>query len=220
MKVKQVISTILVIVVLCCTLDLVPTTSVVYASGIQDMAKGNEQNFAAGDFTGIPNFIILKIECGPDNKLSVTMMKEDDYGTSDDGSWEAVGEVYFDDKKMGVFDLHNPTSTKGGGIEYQDGSSTYLLPWQITAPVTVKAILTATNTYPYNGGICTKHTSQTVRFEAEQVESPINIANLPLYLPLLLGLAGLIIVVCVGYQRYGTRIFHITRLFHLKEHRI
>ena len=74
MKVKQVISIILVIVVLCCTLVLVPTTSLVYASGIQDMAKGNEQYFAEGDLSDIPDLLIVKIECSPDNKLSVTIM--------------------------------------------------------------------------------------------------------------------------------------------------
>ena len=146
MKVKQVILAILVIVVLLPTLAVVSTSFEVYASSIQDMARVNEQNNCGETKTGIVPLIVEKIECGPDNKLSVTIKQD---GVKDDyayfGSWKAVAEVYFDDKKMGVFDLADPTTIEGGGIDYLYGSSTYLLPWEITTPVTVEVVIHASN---------------------------------------------------------------------------
>lgn len=216
MKAKQVILTILITVVLHCTLALVPTASLVYASGIQDVAKGNEQSFAGGDFTGIPDLTIANIDCGPDNKLLVTIINQDNMEVSYPYTWEAVGEVYFDDNKMGVFDLREPTSTKGGGIDCVDGSSTYLLPWEIPAPVTVRVTLIATNTHPVIDAIFTKTTSLQARFEIITIKTTSNTISgwtihVPPYLPLLLGLAGFIVVVLAIY---GSRLLLINRLFH------
>ena len=47
--------------------------------------------------------------------------------------------------------------------------------------------------------------------------TPSNIStNAVKYFPILLGLIGLGIVLWIGYQRYGTRLFHMKRLFRRK----
>ena len=59
--------------------------------------------------------------------------------------WSALAKVYFDGKEKGFFNLGSPTSTTGGGIDKPGGSSYYLLPWDITGPVTVAVIADDTN---------------------------------------------------------------------------
>jgi len=59
--------------------------------------------------------------------------------------WSALAKVYFDGKEKGFFTLGSPTSTTGGGIDKPGGSSYYLLPWDITGPVTVAVIADDTN---------------------------------------------------------------------------
>jgi hypothetical protein len=59
--------------------------------------------------------------------------------------WSALAKVYFDGKERGFFNLGSPTSTTGGGIDKPGGSSYYLLPWDITGPVTVAVIADDTN---------------------------------------------------------------------------
>lgn len=86
----------------------------------------------------LPDLIVSKIECGPGNKLSVTI-KNIGFGALP-GGWAALAKTYFDDEAKGSFDLTSPTSTSGGGIEEAGGSSTYLLAWDITAPVTVRVM--------------------------------------------------------------------------------
>jgi hypothetical protein len=107
----------------------------------QDWAAWAEAKIEAP--SELPDLIVSKIECGPGNKLSVTI-KNIGSGALPDG-WEAVAETYFDDEEKGFFNLTSPISTTSGGIEQPGGSSTYLLAWDITAPVTARVIADSTN---------------------------------------------------------------------------
>lgn len=107
----------------------------------QDWAAWAEAKIEAP--SELPDLIVSKIECGPGNKLSVTI-KNIGSGALP-GGWEAVAETYFDNEEKGFFDLTSPTSTTSGGIEKAGGSSTYILAWDITAPVTVRVIADSTN---------------------------------------------------------------------------
>jgi hypothetical protein len=115
-----------------------------------DSGQGSGQDWAAWAEAKIevaapelPDLIVSKIECGPGNKLSVTIKN---IGSGNlPGGWAALAKTYFDDEAKGSFDLTSPTSTSGGGIEEAGGSSTYLLAWDITAPVTVRVMADSTN---------------------------------------------------------------------------
>jgi hypothetical protein len=109
----------------------------------QDWAAWAEAKIEIAAPLELPDLIVSKIECGPGSKLSVTI-KNIGSGALP-GGWAAVAETYFDDEEEGFFDLTSPTSTSGGGIEEPGGSSTYLLAWDITAPVTVRVMADSTN---------------------------------------------------------------------------
>jgi len=109
----------------------------------QDWAAWAEARIEAVAPPELPDLVVTGIECGSGNKLSVTI-KNIGSGALPSG-WSAVAEAYFDGEKKGSFDLRNPTSTIGGGIEEPGGSSTYLLAWEITAPTTVMVIADSTD---------------------------------------------------------------------------
>jgi len=90
-----------------------------------------------------PDLIVDRIECGPGNKLSVTIKNVGSGALP--GGWIAVAEAYFDGAKRGAFDLKHPTSTVGGGIAKPGGSSTYLVAWDIARPVIVRVLVDPTN---------------------------------------------------------------------------
>ncbi len=108
----------------------------------QDITESNEKNNCREEVWVIeeelPDLIVDVIECSPDNKLSVTI-KNIGSGKLPSG-WSALADTYFDGVRKGSFDLTSPTSILNGGIDEPGGSSTYLLSWDITAPVTVKVI--------------------------------------------------------------------------------
>ncbi len=108
----------------------------------QNITESNEKNNCWEDVwvieEDLPDLIVEVIECSPDNKLSVTI-KNIGAGELPSG-WSALADTYFDGVKKGTFDLTSPTSILNGGIDEPGGSSTYLLSWDITAPVTVKVI--------------------------------------------------------------------------------
>jgi subtilase family serine protease/C1A family cysteine protease len=115
----------------------------VCADGGNDITESNEKNNCLEEVWVIeeetlPDLIVEKIECSPDNKLSVTI-KNIGSGNLPSG-WIALAETYFDGVRKGAFDLKYPTSILNGGISKSGGSSTYLVSWDITAPVTVKVI--------------------------------------------------------------------------------
>jgi len=209
----------------------------VYAHNRQDIAKGNEQS-NCGEEGGLypdeyPSLTIEKIECGPDNKLSVTVVvfpAAIKYGRYRD-EWEAGGEVYFDGEKMGVFDLINPTRPEEDIDFYSHGSYTYILPWEITAPVMVgvmvhaetvsdgyvtgsdayKKVLveplasTTTTTVPGPTQTVTTTVPGPTQTVTTTVPGPTQTPTI--YPTLLLGLIGFGIVLCIGYLKYGTRLF-------------
>jgi len=109
----------------------------------QDWAAWAEAKIEIAAPAELPDLIVSRIECGPGNKLSVTI-KNIGSGALPDG-WAAVAETYFDDEKKGSSDLTSPTSTSNEGIEKAGGSSTYLLAWDITAQVTVRVMVDSTN---------------------------------------------------------------------------
>ncbi len=120
----------------------------VYADSRQNIPESNEQNnyreeVWVAQVQNLPDLIVEKIECGPNNKLAVTL-KNIGSGAIPSG-WLAVADVYFDKVKKGFFDMAHPTSTLGDGIETPGGSSYYLVAWDITAPVTVTVIADATD---------------------------------------------------------------------------
>jgi hypothetical protein len=102
--------------------------------------ESNEQNNCRQEVwtQDLPDLIVGAIECGPGNKLAVTVKN---VGTAAlPAGWLASAQVYFNAQEQGFFDLRSPSSTTGGGIETPGGSSYYLLAWDITAPVTVMVI--------------------------------------------------------------------------------
>ncbi len=120
----------------------------VYADYRQQVAEGNEQNNSLEETWAaqLPDLIVDRIECGPGNKLLVTI-KNSGVAALPAG-WLAVADVYFDGVKKGSFGLNSPTSTTGGGIASPGGSSTYLLAWDILTAVTVRVVADATNGIP------------------------------------------------------------------------
>jgi len=91
-------------------------------------------------------------------------------------------------------------------------------------PVTVKVALFASEIFTSGEEKITKYTTHQEPFgittntvsDAGNTNAANGAIHFPSYLPLLLGLAGLIILVWAIYQRYGSRIFHIKRLFRRK----
>lgn len=83
----------------------------------------------------LPDLIVDKIECGPGSKLAVTVKNIG--AAALPAGWMALAEVYFNQQKMGFFDLRYPTTTTGGSIASPGGSSYYLLSWDITQQVSV-----------------------------------------------------------------------------------
>jgi hypothetical protein len=120
-----------------------PHTIRVYADWKQNIPESNEQNnyweevWVAKE-QKLPDLIIEKIECGPNNKLSVTI-KNIGTGAMPSG-WKALADVYFDKVKKGFFDMTYATSILNGGIDQPGGSSTYLVGWDITTLVIVTVI--------------------------------------------------------------------------------
>ncbi|MCX6087756.1 MAG: hypothetical protein NTV78_01105 [Caldiserica bacterium] len=91
----------------------------------------------------LPDLIVENIQCSGDNKLSVTIKNNSSEVLP--GGWTASAEVYFDGTKKGTFNLKNPTSTLGGGIEKANGSSTYITEWNINASTMVKVVADSAN---------------------------------------------------------------------------
>ena len=99
--------------------------------------ESNEQNNCLQEVwtLDLPDLIVSKIECGPGNKVAVTVSNT---GTgSPPAGWMALAKVYFNQQETGTFDLRSPTSTTGGGIDNPGGSSYYLLSWDISTLVNV-----------------------------------------------------------------------------------
>jgi hypothetical protein len=122
-----------------------PVIVMVIADSTDSITESNEQNNSKEEKIEplLPDLIVSKIECGPGNKLSVTIKN---IGSGDlPAGWTATAKAYFDDEEKGFFGLTSPTSTSGGGIEKAGGSSTYLIAWDITAPVTVRVIADSNN---------------------------------------------------------------------------
>ena len=168
----------------------------------------------------VPSLSIEKIECSLDNKLSVTLVLQPAVmpGQPWEDIWEAEGKVYFDGEEIGVFDIRNPSYPEVGIDSYSYGIYTYLLPWEITAPVMVKVVVYATAIVEVVGW--THYPSSRVS-EQELVEPISNPSTTPsntstpiststnsiVYLPPLLGFIGLSLVLLICYQKYGKRLF-------------
>jgi hypothetical protein len=121
-----------------------PHTIKVVADWRKNIPESNEQNnyweeVWVAEEQKLPDLIVEKIECGPNNKLSVTI-KNIGSGAIPSG-WKALADVYFDDAKKGFFDMTHATSVLNGGIDKPGGSSNYLIGWDITSPVTVVVIV-------------------------------------------------------------------------------
>lgn len=121
----------------------------------------------------LPDLIVEKIECGPGNKLSVTI-KNIGSGRLPSG-WRAIADVYFDGIKKGFFDLTAPTTTTAGGIEEPGGSSTYLLAWDITEPVTVRVVVDSTNEI--------RESNEQNNVKEEKLEPPVTPTVTPTPIP-------------------------------------
>ena len=172
----------------------------------------------------VPSLSIEKIECSPDNKLSVIIVLQPAQKSAGpwEDIWEAEGEVYFDGEEIGVFDIRNPSYPEDGIDSYSYGMYSYLLPWEITTPAMVRVIIHTTATVEVSNW---RHYPNRYVSGQELVEPIVNTSLEPIpntsnrsviYLPLLLGLIGLGLVLWIVYQRYGTRLFHTKRLFHRK----
>ena len=162
----------------------------------------------------VPSLSIEKIECSPDNKLSVIIVLKpaEIPGGPWQDIWEAEGEVYFDGEEIGVFDIRNPTYPEDGIDSYSYGRYTYLLPWEITTPVMVRVIIHTTATVEVSNR---RHYPNRYVSGQELVEPSSNTSTTPsntsangaVYLPPLLGLIGLSIVLWIVYHKYGTHLF-------------
>jgi archaellum component FlaG (FlaF/FlaG flagellin family) len=86
-----------------------------------------------------PDLVVKEIKCGPGSKLQVTV---GNIGGPLPSGWGAVADVFFDGRSMGHIDLGRPTS---GDITPAGGTATYLGPFDILRPVTVKVVVDATN---------------------------------------------------------------------------
>ena len=108
--------------------------------GQNAVAETDEQNNCLDEVwtPSFPDLIVDKIECGPGDKLAVTV-KNIGAGILPAG-WQALAEVYFNQQYMGFYDLRYPTSTTNGGIEQPGGSSYYLLSWNVTEQVSAYVI--------------------------------------------------------------------------------
>ncbi len=228
MKVKQAIYVILIILFL---LPLICAPSMSCAHNrlrvAEDQDQGQSNYGDMGDdkvWEGywdkhFASLIIQSIECKPDNKLSVIVVIQPAYesGESLQYEWEAEGKVYFDGEEMGVFDIRNPAYPEGGINLYSYSRYTYLLPWEITAPVMVRVVIRATvliedSDFPASRDffrqVLVEPPSNTSNIPSNTSDTPSNTsANRAIYIPLLLGFFGLSLVIWVGYQRYGTRLF-------------
>lgn len=91
----------------------------------------------------LPDLVVDKIECGPGNKVAVTVKNIGSASLA--AGWSALAEVRFDGQEEGFFDLANPTSTTGGSIEKPQGSSYYVLAWDIAKPVNLTVTVDHTN---------------------------------------------------------------------------
>ena len=103
------------------------TIEVCADSGQNMVEESNEQNNCRQETwtQDLPDLIVDKIECGPSNKLAVTVKNIG--SASLPVGWSALAKVYFDGQEKGFFDLGSPTSTTGGGIDNPGGNSYYLL---------------------------------------------------------------------------------------------
>jgi hypothetical protein len=174
---------------------------------------------------GVPSLSIEKIECSPDNKLSLTTVLQPPSSITDAPGqtiWEeAEGKVYFDGEEIGVFEVGDPTYPGGGIDSYSYGEYTYILPWEVTTPVMVKVVIHATTTIEvgsvWRGYPSCYITKQELVEPMSNPSTPISTSTTPgntltnraAYLPPLLGFIGLSIILWIGYQRCGKRLFHM-----------
>lgn len=111
----------------------------------QSIVESNEDNNCWQDtwLFKLPDLIVGKIECSPDNNLIITIINAGDAALPTD--WIVGADVYFDGVKQGFFSLLDPSSVIDGGIETPGGASTYLLGWDITSEITVKVVVDPDN---------------------------------------------------------------------------
>jgi len=214
---KRIISAILIILA---SLAFICTPTMIYARIIPDTAKDYNQ-INCGEpweyyfWEKVPSLSIEKIEGNSDNKLSVIVELQPAEMPGDPWAdeWEAEAKVYFDGKKIGVFDIRKPTYPEDGIDSYSYGKYTYILPWEITSPAMVKVVILAKGVID-TGGV-QKYLFNEVT-KQEMVEPVQNTSSEPtnnnsknsiIQLPIILGLIGFIIILCILYQRYGTRLF-------------
>jgi len=216
----------------------------VYAKNITGIVENEEQSFCGDSFwvsywqRNFASLSIEKIECSTDNnKLSVMIgvhpasKSLETWQTIWQYEWEAEGKVYFGDEEIGTFDIREPTYP-GDSIDlYSYGIYTYLLPWEITAPVMVTVVahatifieeddfyascdfygyeflkpLNNTTATPNNTSTTPSNTSTTISYTSTTPGDTST--NETTYISILLGFIGLSMVIRIGYQRYGTRLF-------------
>jgi hypothetical protein len=191
----------------------------IYAHNKPRVSEDNEQNNCGQQWEyyfwqQVPSLSIERIECSPDNKLSVTLILQPAVITGGpwEDIWEAEGKVYFDGEEIGVFDIRNPTAPEDGIDSYSYSRYTYILPWEINAPVMASVVIYTTATAVEVSG-WTHYPSSRVSKE-ELIEpmsypstNPSDTSTNTTYLPPLLGFIGLGIVLLIGYQRFRKRLF-------------
>jgi hypothetical protein len=84
-----------------------------------------------------PDLVVKEIKCGPGNKLQFTVAN---IGTAPlPSGWIGKSHVWINERSLfDSIDLKRTVSVTRGGIENPGGTSTYVTPYEIVAPVAVK----------------------------------------------------------------------------------
>jgi hypothetical protein len=101
----------------------------------------SSQVLAAGP-NDLPDLVVQEIAQTSNGKLQVTFAN---VGMADlTKGWAVAADIYFDQAKMGTLMINNvPTSSTGGGVGYADGTSTFIVAWDIVKPVAVMVVVDA-----------------------------------------------------------------------------